>query len=466
MGLRQRLGRALLGSEMERSYTVVTSPPVSGYRQNWWQLGMGQTLATDSSAVYACVSIIAQEISRLRLRHYRDLPGGGRTEVKTSPAARTLHRPNHYQTRSDFMLYLVAGLLTTGKAFATATRDRSMRITALHPRHPWSVRPLVDERTGSIFYDTSPIQLAPEQPERMSARDVMHLRCFTDPGGLEGVSPLKAAAFSIAHTGQVQAQQTNFFGNSARPDGILTTKGTLTPTKVKALQQQWNEAFSGANAGNTAVLEGDLEWQQLSLSAEDLAIISTLNWGVDDICRVFRVPLWMVARTETSTYNNVETMGRAFHMQTLGFWVSHIEEALGVLFDLPAGECIRFDVEEGLMRSEFAPRVKALGEAIEKGVYTPNEARAVENLPPEPGGDALYLQAQMEDLDSPARNEPDPPAQTPPAPTPLLDELTAERSRSADLERQLSLQRMEHAAEAGSLRANLARAESASGATP
>jgi len=259
----------------------------------------------------------------------------------------------------------------------------------------------------------------------------MHLRAFTEDGSLRGVSPLVAAAYSVEHGQNMQAQQNSFFKAHARPDGILTSEQRMTSEQVNRLKTSWKESFSGEGVGNTAVLEGNLKYQPLSLTAQEMQLIEALNWSIDDICRVFRVPLWMVNRTEASTYNNVETLGRVFVMQTLGFWLTHLELQLNVLFNLPPGEYLRFSIEAGLMRSEFPTRIEALRTAVQGGIYSPNEARAFENLEPVEGGDEVFLQAQMEPVEHRAA-EPEPApvtAEVVPAGEPTPEEVAAASRR-------------------------------------
>lgn len=429
------------------------------YKPNWWQLGYPVAgPGMGCSAVYTCVSIISEEIARLDIKHWRDLPGGGREQVTTSPAAKVLRRPNQYQTTSDFMLGLMGQVLILGAGYATAQRDRANRIAALYPQDARSASPQIDPQTGLVYYDVSPNMLSGSDQTRYSSLDVLAVRAFTEPGTLVGISPLRAAAFSVDHKQQMQAQQTEFFKAHARPDGILTTDARLTEPQVKRLQESWKDSFSGSKVGNTAVMEGNLKWQPLTLTADDMKLIESLNWSIDDICRIYRVPLWMVNRTDASTYNNVETLGRVFVMMTLGFWVNHVEQALDVLFNLPPGEHIKFSVEAGLMRSEFGPRIDALRTAVQGGIYSPNEARLIEQLPPVDGGDEVFLQKQMEPVDQraePAEPEPEPVSE--PEPTPMLDEMIEARSRIEDLETEIARQRLEHASEAGALRVELER---------
>lgn len=445
----KRLDRA--STEGQRSWLDWSG----SYKPNWWQLGYRVPgPGMESSAVYACVSIIAQELARLDVKHWRELPGGGREEITTSPAARVLRRPNHYQTRSDFFLSVVSSVLNYGVSFGLVDRDKSNRISAIHPHDARSVSAVIDDQTGIIFYQVSGSQLSGQPGGIYPQNDVMNLRCFTEPGTLRGLSPLAAASYSIEHTQQMQAQQTEFFKGHARPDGILTTDARLTEPQVKRLQQSWKDSFSGSKVGNTAVMEGNLKWQSLTLTADEMSLIESLNWGIDDICRVFRVPLWMVNRTEASTYNNVETMGRVFVMMTLGFWAAHIEQQLDLLFNLPADENIKFAIEAGLMRSEFPQRIEALRTAVQGGIYSPNEARDIEKLPPVDGGDEVFLQQQMVPVDQASEEpKPVPPVLTAtPVPDPPDDE-------PDDAEVEAAAQRLLLAHENGVLRQKVAQLE-------
>jgi HK97 family phage portal protein len=348
------------------------------------------------------------------------------------------------------MLSVVSSVLLNGNAFGVVKRDQSTRITSIHPQDARSVQVAVDDRTGMIFYDSAGSILSGQAAGRYGSNDVMHLRCFTEAGSLRGMSPLAAAAFSVDHTQQMQAQQTQFFKAHARPDGILTTDSRLSEPQVQRLQQTWKESFSGEKVGNTAVLEGNLKWQSLTLTAGDMALIESLNWGIDDICRVFRVPLWMVNRTEASTYNNVETLGRVFVMQTLGFWVTHLEQQLNILFNLPLGEYMKFSVEAGLMRSEFPTRIEALRTAVQGGIYSPNEARQFENLAPVEGGDEVFLQAQMEPVEQRAQE---------PEPIPEALDTDPEEDDPTDEEVANAQRRLEMAHENGVLRQRLVELE-------
>jgi HK97 family phage portal protein len=458
LGIRAPVSRATPG-------TSVLFPQDGGYRQNWWQLGTtpgNRKTALSSSAVYSCVAVISQEIARLKVYHYRDLPDGGRVKVKTSPAARVMRRINNYQTPSDFWLNYISACCLSGNAYAVAERDAVGRIVALHPIASTGSTAQVDPDTGAVFYDVQPPRVAPQIRNVVPARDVAHLKLFTGADPLVGISPLEAASYSIAHGEQIQRQAVAFWGNKSQPSGILSTERPLSVEAARRLRDQWQNANSSDNAGKTAVLDSGMVWTPLTMSARDAEMIASYNLSLDTIASIFRVPLFMINRMDATAFNNVETMSRQFYVSTLASWIEAAEAVLDKLFQLPPGESMEFDIETGLNQSNFDIRMKSYRDGIQGGILSPNEARAREKLAPVPGGDTVFLQSQMEPVEQ--RSEPPAPEPAPmPAAAIAPEAATESADRIAELERQLATQRLEFSHEAGSLRQDLAAAQALAG---
>jgi hypothetical protein len=166
----------------------------------------------------------------------------------------------------------------------------------------------------------------------------------------------------------------------------------------------------------------------------------------------------MVQRLESSTFSNVEQMTRTFVASCLGFYLEALEATLNKFFALPGDQEIEFDVERGLHRSDIATRIAALKNGIQGGIFSPNEARAIEGLPPVDGGDSVYLQSQMEPLTRREQSgaDPDPDPDPVEIVEPELDPDPVGAERIAELESQLSMQRIETSHRIGSLEADLA----------
>lgn len=181
-----------------------------------------------------------------------------------------------------------------------------------------------------------------------------------------------------------------FFGNDARPGGILKHPSKLVPEAQKILAENWNDAFKGSGKSHkTAVLEEGMDYLSVGLSPEDSQMIDSQKFSVIDICRVFRVPLNLVMDYERSTYSNVTEQNRSFVVHTLVPWLTRIEQACNrVLFT--ENEKKKYFCEfklDNLLRGDQKTRYECYQIGIDKGFLSRNDVRGFENLSPVTGGD-------------------------------------------------------------------------------
>src|SRR4029077_3911415 len=129
-----------------------------------------------------------------------------------------------------------------------------------------------------------------------------------------------------------------------------------------------------------------------------------------------------------TTYANTELLMQSWIGTGLGFTLNHIEEAFGQLFQLRGvpDEYLELDTK-ALLRSAYRERIEALARGVISGIYSPDEARASEDLPRVAGGHGDMPRVQTEvvplsygsDLQPPSPNAP--PAPPPPAEPPADD---------------------------------------------
>ena len=372
------------------------------YKPNWWQLGQDKPssqVALRSSAVYTCVSILAQEIARLNIVHYENPGLKGQIERYNSSIASLLRKPNKFQNRSDFFLSVMYSLLMDGNFYGLVTKDSRGRAVDITPLNPRGVQPYVVPGTSEIYYSISSIEIEPSATfnptEFIPQRNMIHIRCFTPTHPLIGVSPLIACMTSVAHGLSIQSDSTRFFDNGSKPSGILRTPKPLNDKQAARLRDAWKSGTTGINAGKVPVLDNDLQFQQMSLSAADAQVIEQYGMTKKDIANVYHIPLYMIGEGENQ-FKTAEAAQRDFITRSLGFYIEHIEAALETFFKMDGRtECIEFDVEGGIMRPEYIERIKGLKEAVQGGMFSPNEARASEGKPAKEGGDDLFMQRQM-----------------------------------------------------------------------
>ena len=374
----------------------------TNYKPNWWQLGLEKPSENDllrSSTVFACVSILAQEIARLRVVHFTNPNLEGEVEMYKSGTTRLLNKPNAYQNRSDFFLAIMYTLLMSGNSYSLATRDKRGRVIDLTPLNSGAVQPYVDPDTGAIYYSVAMLDIDPGKKINPSdfipQRNMLHIRLFTPTHPLVGVSPLIACSVSAAHGLSIQSESTRFFDNESKPSGILRTPKPLNPSQAKRLRESWASGTSGINTGKVPVLDNDLQFQQMGLSAADAQLIEQYTGTKKDIAVAYRVPLHMIGEGDAQ-FSTAEATQRDFVTRSLGFYIEHIEAALDGFFGFDGRtESIEFDVEGGIMRPEYNARIEGLAKGVQGGIFSPNEARSSEGKKAKEGGDDLFMQRQM-----------------------------------------------------------------------
>ncbi len=375
------------------------------YKPNWWQLGQDApdaTAALRSSAVYTCVSILAQEIARLRITHFTNPDLSGKVEMLKSKITTLLRKPNGIQTRSDFFLGLMFSLLMRGNYYAVAVRDGTGAVIRLIPLSPGSVTPYMTDK-GEVYYSTAGVSNqdgAEFKPgDFVPQRDMLHIRLFTPTHPLIGVTPLIACMPSVAHGLSIQSEATRFFDNQSKPSGILTCPKPLSSAAAARIKDAWISGTTGINTGKVPVLDSDLVYQQISLSAADSQVVEQYSMTKRDIANVYRIPLYMVGEGE-NYFKTAEAAQRDFVTRTLGFFIEHIEASLEDFLGLDGRtEFVDFDVEGGIMRPEYTQRIEGLVKGVQGGIFTPNEARKGEGGEAKEGGNKLYMQRQMVALD-------------------------------------------------------------------
>ena len=156
-------------------------------------------------------------------------------------------------------------------------------------------------------------------------------------------------------------------------------------------------AYGGANnAHKVAVLEEGMAYKPISLPPEDSQFLSTREFGVEEICRIFRVPPHMVQDLKRATFNNIEHQSIDFVMHTIMPWLVRIEQAIikDVLIEEEQDTYFpKFNVD-GLMRGDYKSRMDGYAVGFSNGFLSPNDIRRLENMdliPAEEGGDDYYL---------------------------------------------------------------------------
>ena len=359
---------------------------------------VNEQTAMQTTAVYACVRILAEAIASLPLHVYEYQEDGGKQMMHDHPLYYLLHdEPNPEMTSFVFRETLMSHLLIWGNAYAQIIRDGSGRVLGLYPLLPNKMDVQRDDR-GNLYYVYS--RNSDENPTfkeygdiRLKAEDVLHI-----PGlgfdGLIGYSPIAMAKNAVGMTLACEEYGASFFANGANPGGVLEHPGVLKdPSKVR---ESWNSVYRGVNnAHKIAVLEEGMKYQQIGIPPEEAQFLETRKFQINEIARLYRIPPHMVGDLEKSSFSNIEQQSLEFVKYTLDPWVIRWEQSLQRALLLP-GEKGKYFIKlnvDGLLRGDYQSRMNGYAVGRQNGWLSANDIREMENLNPIPDeeGGNLYL---------------------------------------------------------------------------
>ena len=356
--------------------------------------------AIQLSAVWACVRLLSESVSTLPMKIYERQPDGSRKLAQGNPVYQLLcRRPNAEKTPSRFMLMLVASICLRGNAFVEKQFIGS-KLVSLVPLLPQNmvVKRLDSGRLEYTYTDNGKPRVIPE-------KNLMHIRGF-GLDGICGMMPLSSGRDVIGAAMAVEESAAKIFENGLQSSGFLSADMALDEGQRERLRDYMAKFTSSKNAGKIMVLEGGLKYQNVTMNPEAAQMLETRSFGIEEICRWFRVPPFMVGHTskQSSWASSLEGMNLQFLTHTLRPLLVNIEQEiarclLGGDEDLFA----EFSVE-GLLRADCAGRAAYYTSALQNGWMSRNDVRRLENMPPIEGGDIYTVQLNLTPLEELKQN--------------------------------------------------------------
>ena len=357
---------------------------------------VNERTALQTTAVYACVRILAETIASLPMHTYRYAPNG-KEKATDHPIYYLLHsEPNPEMTSFVFRETLMGHLLLWGNAYAQIIRDGRGRVVGLYPLLPNKM--LVNRTDQGILY----YQYEKDgQSYFLKNYEVLHI-----PGlgfdGLIGYSPIAMAKNAIGMALATEEYGAKFFANGASPGGVLEHPGVVKdPARIR---ESWNSVYQGSgNAHRVAVLEEGMKFQSIGIPPEQAQFLETRKFQLNEIARIFRIPPHMIGDLEKSSFSNIEQQSLEFVMYTLDPWVVRWEQAIQrALFSETEKRqyFAKFNVD-GLLRGDYQSRMNGYAVGRQNGWLSSNDIRELENLnriPEELGGDLYLINGNMTKL--------------------------------------------------------------------
>lgn len=359
----------------------------------------GETVTTDSalqqSTVFACVRILSESIAMVPVKLLRRT-GTTNEEVESHRALDLLDEPNEFMTRHEFMQLLVSQCELSGNSYWYKVKNGRGETRRLLPLPTSMVDTELSDDWGLVYR----VNTGRGGLNGTFGSDAVMQCKNVSSDGVRGMSTIHMAREAIGLARATERHGAAIFANGAQLGKVFTHPGVLSDEARQNIEASIRANYGGASkAGSSMVLEEGMGVQTVSMTAEDSQFLETRKFQVEDIARVFGVPLYLLNSTEKATTwgSGLEEMNRGFVRHTLGPRLSRLRHTLrrhlltenerraGYFFDFDVNAFQHVDVKE---------RFEAYATGIASGVLNPNEARGYEQLNPREGGDRFADEGQ------------------------------------------------------------------------
>lgn len=342
--------------------------------------------ALSNMAVWNAIRILSSTVASIPLMLYRRLPGGGREVARDHPLFALTHkRPNPWQTSYEWREMLTGHLELRGNAYSRIQWDRRGKIVALTPLHPDRMVVYIGKDESLLYKYVTRFGESLD----FQAEEILHLRGLASDS-VVGYSPIGVARETIGVGLAAEEYTGAFFGNSATPGGVLQHPAKLSKGAYERLKANMEARYSGAeNAGRTMILEEGLQWTQVGMTSKDAQFLETRKFGVEEIARLFDIPVHMLKELARSTNNNIEQQGMEFVTYTMSPRLVRIEQRMdeSLLLEREQDEYFFKFLVDGLARGDTNTRYAAYAIGRNWGLLSADEVRDMENMNPIPDGE-------------------------------------------------------------------------------
>lgn len=341
------------------------------------------------SAVFACNRILSETLASCPIMLYEKDSDGNRKKISDCAEYEVLHyAPNPDMTPFQFKEFGMTNLNLGGNFIAQKIYNSYGEIIELRPIAWDRVRIDIEKGTGRLLYYIDR-RAVPKTRE-----EILHIPGLTLDGYI-GITPLTYSSLTIDIGLSQDKFERNFYHNRASTSGIFEYPNELGDDAFKRLKKDIKKNYTGlSNAGVPMILEGGGKFKEITMKLTDAQFLESKRFRIEDVCRIFRIPLHLVQDLTRSTNNNIEHQSLEFIMYTMLPWFKRWEENLNL--QLLSKESRRknryfeFNIS-GLLRGDVKSRYEAYSRGRQWGWLSVNDIRRLENLNPIPNGD-IYLE--------------------------------------------------------------------------
>lgn len=329
-----------------------------------------QNSAMNLSAVYRAVELISNSIATLPIKILIN-DESGKNEADQHPLNYVFsdRNANNLLNKFTMMKLLVQSVLLRGNGFALIERAGDGTVKGLRYLETNDVIINYDKVKNKLYYDVPFIKKSVEP------KDMLHFVMFSYDG-IKGLSVLQNAARSLGIAQASENAAKAFFDNGMMINGILKVQGPVSQQQREDLRTAWNETYT-ANGSGIAILQGNMDYQTIQLSAKDSQMLESRQFSVTDIARFFGIsPVLLGDLSAKTNLNTFEALQNDFLVHCLQPYIVMIENEFNRKLLKQSEDNLNIILETNeILRTDKAAQSSYYSTLINSGVLTINEVR-------------------------------------------------------------------------------------------
>lgn len=329
--------------------------------------------------VYSAVSLISDTISTLPVDAYQRVDGD-RKPYRPKPS--WVDQPDVDQTRQGHYQSVLVSLLIWGNAYVRIFRNGNgdvINLVCLDPQKMTVSRSAIGRK---LFHYEG-------EDKALTSDEVMHLTDLLEPGAIIGMSRVDRLREALGLGIALQDFAATFFGQGVTGSLVAEVPGNLTPDQARQLSDSMSNRHGGwRKSGRVPVLTGGATIKDISIQNDQSQFIESRRFFVEEVARLFNIPLHMMDVPGASSYSSIEQSAIQFVQHCLRPYIEKLEWSYSRL--LPEQAFLKFNVD-GLLRGDFNSRIAAYATGLQSGFMSINDVRRIEDLSRVDGGDVYRV---------------------------------------------------------------------------
>lgn len=321
------------------------------------------------TAIWSAMLQLSTHPASLPLHLYQSIDRGKKKAVNHYQYNMLHLKPNPYMETMSFREALMCQILRYGYCCAEKVFDGAGRVRQLWPLLSNHVD--IDVIDNKIWYTIT----LPDQTTRiLPYENVLKINGFS-PDGILGFNPITHCVRSIALSKSLEDYGLKFFTNGARPSAVLEHPASLSLEAQDRLRKNWNKIHQGLdNSHRIAILEEGMKLKEFSVNPENAQTLETRKFQIEEIARIFNMPVHMLKNLDRATNNNIEFQGQEYVTYTLTPWLIKFEQAYTaqLLTEKEQKKYFYKHKVDGLLRGDPEKRHKTYAIGRQWGYYSAN----------------------------------------------------------------------------------------------